>query len=129
LERMPDGVETIYFLRQVKGMFLHIQSMNNAANIDEIAKYMTPDLYKEISNDIINNASIADFSSLDCCLINSETNDNQLVASVKFFGNVSEEPDQPAKPFTEIWNFIKPDITINRWLVAGIQQAEALPTT
>jgi predicted lipid-binding transport protein (Tim44 family) len=122
LEKMPDGVETIYFLRQVKGMFLHIQSMNNPENIAEIEKYMTPELYHQLKAEINTNTYVADFPNLDCQLLESEATGNQLIASVKFFGLVSEEPDQPAKPFSEIWNFVKPDLTNNKWLVAGIQQ-------
>jgi predicted lipid-binding transport protein (Tim44 family) len=122
--RMPDGVEFVYFLRQVKGMFLHIQSMNNPDNASEVEKYMTAELFNDIKVDITNNASIADFSDLDCQLLECEEKDGQLIASVKFFGMVSEEPEQPAHPFSEIWNFVKSVQTNNRWLVAGIQQEE-----
>ncbi len=120
--RMPDGVEAMYFLRQVKGTFLHIQSMNNPDNVSEVEKYMTPNLYQEIKSNITANTYVADFSNLDCQLLDCETSNGQLIASVKFFGLVSEEPNQPAKPFSEIWNFVKPDMNANKWLVAGIQQ-------
>lgn len=126
-QKMPDGVETIYFLRQVKGMFLHIQSMNNSANMEEIQKYMTPDLYQEIKEDMASNQSIADFTNLDCQLVNCEIEKDKLLASVRFIGMVSEEPTAPPVPFNEIWNFVKTDINTNRWLIAGIQQTA--PTT
>jgi predicted lipid-binding transport protein (Tim44 family) len=122
MEKMPDGVEKIYFLRQVKGMFLHIQSMNNLENLHEIQKYMTPELYQEIQSSISNNNCVADFSNLDCQLLNSEVVNNQIIASVKFYGSVSEDPQQSPKPFSEIWNFVKYDINSTKWLVAGIQQ-------
>lgn len=122
-ERMPDGIEPMYFLRQVKGMFLHIQSMNNPDNVQEIEKYMTAGLYQEISSSVSANTFVADFSNLDCQLLNSEMVNGQLVASVKFFGMVSDEPNQPSHPFSEIWNFVKTDLSASgKWLVAGIQQ-------
>jgi predicted lipid-binding transport protein (Tim44 family) len=124
LDRMPDGVETIYFLRQAKGMFLHVQSMNNKDNASEVEKYMTPELYLTLKDEITANNFIADFPKLDCQLLSCEVNGNQIIASVKFFGTVSDEPTQEPKPFIEIWNFIKPDININRWLIAGIQQQQ-----
>ena len=120
--KMPDGVETIYFLRQAKGMFLHVQSMNSADNVVELEKYMAPELYNSIKNSISDNDVIADFNNLDCQLVNCELENNQLTASVRFFGLVSENPTSPALPFSEIWNFIKPDLSINKWLIAGIQQ-------
>lgn len=120
VEKMPDGVETIYFLRQAKGMFLHIQSMNNALNVNEIEKYLTKELYNEIKEKVASNESIADFPSLDCKLINCEEENQQLIASVRFFGMVSEEPNSPPTSFSEVWNFIKSENTNNKWLVAGI---------
>lgn len=122
-ERMPDGIEPVYFLRQVKGMFLHIQSMNNPDNITEIEKYMTAGLYQEIKSSVSANTFVADFSNLDCQLLDCEMANSQLVASVKFYGMVSDEPNQPSHPFSEIWNFVKTDLTTSgKWLVAGIQQ-------
>ncbi len=136
IDKLPDGLETIYFLRQAKGMFLHIQSMNSSDNISEIQKYMTAQLFAEVKDDITNNPSVADFTNLDCQLLQcdsvaaSQTEDGQtieahLVASVKFFGLVSENPEQPPIPFSEIWNFVKSESTNNKWIVAGIQQEKA----
>lgn len=122
MDKMPDGIETIYFLRQVKGMFLHVQSMNNSENVNEIEKYMTPQLYMELKNSVSDNSAIADFNNLDCQLLDCSMENNQLVASVKFTGMVSEDPSSPPVPFNEIWNFIKTDMYSNRWLIAGIQQ-------
>lgn len=147
MDKMPDGIETIYFLRQAKGMFLHIQSMNNSDNIEEIRKYMVNELFESVKNDVASNINIADFPTLNCQLIecmplsakNTDTLDTTsgtseptpmkpwdmqepLVASVKFSGTVSEDPKAQPQPFGEIWNFIKSGDTNGKWLVAGIQQ-------
>ena len=123
MERMADGVEAQYFLRQAKGMFLHIQSMNTLENVTEVQKYMTPDLYNEIKQSITANDYIADFSQLDCQLLQSATENTSFVASVRFFGKVSDAPNMPAVDFNEIWNFVKPTGNESaKWLVAGIQQ-------
>jgi predicted lipid-binding transport protein (Tim44 family) len=122
MDKMPDGVESIYFLRQVKGMFLHLQSMNSADDVNEIAKYMTPDLYQEMKGVISSNSAIADFTNLDCQLLSCEMSGTQLIASVKFFGSVSEDPTKASVPFSEIWNFIKTDLNTGKWVIAGIQQ-------
>ena len=125
MDKLPDGIEAMYFLRQVKGMFLHIQSMNNKDNVSEIQKYMTDGLYQEIKPSISENTFVADFSNLDCQLLSSEVVNEQLIASVKFFGMVSDEPEQPSHPFAETWNFVKTNMTsTGKWLVAGIQQEE-----
>lgn len=123
MERMADGVEAQFFLRQAKGMFLHIQSMNTPENVSEVAKYMTPALYAEMKSLITENDYVADFSQLDCQYLQSTIENGQYVASAKFFGKVSESPNSPVVDFSEIWHFVKPTgIDGAKWLVAGIQQ-------
>lgn len=123
MERMADGVESQYFLRQAKGMFLHIQSMNTPENVSEVEKYMTPELYQELKQMISGNDYVADFSQLDSQLMQSTLENNNYVASVRFYGKVSESPTSPAIDFNEMWHFVKPVQGENtKWKVAGIQQ-------
>ena len=123
MERMADGVEPQYFLRQAKGMFLHIQSMNTPENVSEVEKYMTPELYQELKQTISGNDYVADFSQLDSQLMQSTVENNNYVASVRFYGKVSESPSSPAVDFNEMWHFVKPIQGENaKWIVAGIQQ-------
>ncbi len=123
ITKVADGVETQYFLRQAKGMFLHIQSMNTPENVSEVAKYMTPELYAEIKTMISENDYVADFSQLDCNLLDTATENGNYIASVRFFGLVSDSPNSPQVKFSEIWHFVKPVGTDSaKWLVAGIQQ-------
>jgi len=123
MERMADGVEAQFFLRQAKGMFLHIQSMNTPENVSEVAKYMTPASYAEMKSLITENDYVADFSQLDCQYLQSTIENGQYVASARFFGKVSESPNSPVVDFSEIWHFVKPTgIDGAKWLVAGIQQ-------
>lgn len=123
IEKLPDGIETQYFLRQVKGTFLHIQSMNTPDNVSEVEKYMTPALYADIKASIVENDYVADFSQLDCRLLDAATENATYIASVLFFGKVSESPTSPVVDYQEIWHFIKPATEPNaKWVVAGIQQ-------
>src|SRR5690606_42018505 len=50
--QLPDGTEPAAFLRVARQRFNHIQSMNTASNIAEIQRYLTPDLYQSMHNDI-----------------------------------------------------------------------------
>jgi hypothetical protein len=119
--RLPDGTETPYFLRQVKATFLHLQSLNSPDTLDEVRRYMTPQLFEEIRGEIASNGMTADFSDLDCQLVEAAEENGRFVASVRFFGQVSEEVNTPSVPFSETWHFVKePGST--KWMVAGIQQ-------
>lgn len=120
--RLPDGTEVPHFLRQAKATFMHVQSMNNPANIGEIAKYMTPALFTEIKADIASNQETADFPTLNCDFLEAVSENQGYVASVRFHGMVSESVNAPLTAFSEIWHYVKSAETDQKWLVAGIQQ-------
>lgn len=121
--RLPDGTETPYFLRQVKATFLHLQSLNSPETLDEVRRYMTPELFNELQGEIAGNGMVADFTNLDCRLLEAGEEMGRFVASVRFSGLVSEEVGATPMPFAETWHFIKDASTHDKWMVAGIQQS------
>ena len=121
LEHLPDGTDRESFLRQAKASFLHMQGLNQASNVEEIKKYMTPGLFQAVKQDILNNNSLADFQDLECFLLGVDPEGDGHVASVLFRGKVSESVGEPVKAFEEVWHYFKKPGD-SRWLVAGIQQ-------
>ncbi|NUF10586.1 Tim44 domain-containing protein [Acinetobacter oleivorans] len=123
--QLPDGSEPAAFLRIARQRFNHIQSMNTASNIEEIRRYLTPELYSSMYNDIMENQDqdVAEFSNLNAMVVDSATENGQYIVSVRFTGTVSEDLNSLPQPFTEIWHFVKPAGSQQDWVVAGIQQA------
>lgn len=123
--QLPDGSEPAAFLRIARQRFNHIQSMNTASNIEEIRRYLTPEIYSSMYNDIMENQDqdVAEFSNLNAMVVDSATENGQYVVSVRFTGTVSEDLNSLPQPFTEIWHFVKPAGSQQDWVVAGIQQA------
>ncbi|KES12062.1 hypothetical protein SASC598O11_003850, partial [Snodgrassella alvi SCGC AB-598-O11] len=119
---MVDGSNPDAFLRFARQRFNHVQSMNNASNLEEIRRYFTSDMFADIRNDIMNNQDTAEFSNLNTDLVDNTQENGQYVASVRFSGLVSEELGSPQQPFSEIWHFVKPIGSQQDWLIAGIQQ-------
>lgn len=119
---MADGSNPEAFLRFARQRFNHVQSMNNASNLEEICRYFTPDMFADIRNDIINNQDTAEFSDLNADLADSTQENGQYIASVRFSGLVSEELGSAQQPFSEVWHFVKPVGSQQDWLIAGIQQ-------
>ncbi|WP_343595071.1 TIM44-like domain-containing protein [Acinetobacter sp.] len=121
--QLPDGTEPAAFLRIARQRFNHIQSINSASNVEEIRRYLTPDLYNSIYQDIMSNQDqdVAEFSNLNAMVVDSSIENGQYVASVRFTGNVSEDLNSQPKPFSETWHFVKPAGSQQDWLVAGIQ--------
>lgn len=122
--QLPDGTEPATFLRVARQRFNHIQSMNTASNISEIKRYLTPDLYQSMYNDIMANQDqdVAEFSNLNAMVVDSSNENGQYVVSVRFTGTVSEDLNSQPQPFAEIWHFVKPAGSQQDWVVAGIQQ-------
>ncbi|RZF55707.1 Tim44 domain-containing protein [Acinetobacter halotolerans] len=123
--QLPDGTEPAAFLRTARQRFNHIQSVNNANNIQEIRRYLSPELYSSMYSDIMANQDqdVAEFSNLNAMVVESSTENGQYVVSVRFTGTVSEDLNSLPQPFTEIWHFVKPAGSQQDWVVAGIQQA------
>ena len=123
--QLPDGTEPAAFLRVARQRFNHIQSVNSASNIEEIRRYLTPELYTSMYRVIMANQdqNVAEFSNLNAMVVESTTENGQYVVSVRFTGTVSEDLNSLPQPFTEIWHFIKPAGSQQDWVVAGIQQA------
>ena len=122
--QLPDGTEPAAFLRIARQRFNHIQSMNTTSNISEIQRYLTPDLYQSMYQDIMANQDqdVAEFSNLNAMVSDSATENGQYVVSVRFTGTVSEDLNSLPQPFAEVWHFVKPAGSTQDWLVAGIQQ-------
>ncbi|AOA59025.1 Tim44 domain-containing protein [Acinetobacter larvae] len=123
-QQLPDGTEPAAFLRVARQRFNHIQAMNSASNIEEIRRYLTPELYQSMYQDIMANQdqNVAEFSNLTAVVTDSATENNQYVVSVRFTGTVSEDLNSTPEAFSEIWHFVKPAASQQDWLVAGIQQ-------
>ena len=122
--QLPDGTEPAAFLRVARQRFNHIQSVNSASNVEEIRRYLTPELFNSMYQDIMANQDqdVAEFSNLNAMVADTATENGQYVVSVRFTGTVSEDLNSLPQPFTEIWHFVKPAGSTQDWLVAGIQQ-------
>ncbi|MCH7380313.1 MULTISPECIES: Tim44 domain-containing protein [Acinetobacter] len=123
--QLPDGTEPAAFLRIARQRFNHIQSVNSASNVEEIRRYLTPELYNSMYSDIMANQDqdVAEFSNLNAMVVESTTENGQYLVSVRFTGTVSEDLNSLPQPFAEIWHFVKPAGSQQDWVVAGIQQA------
>ncbi|MCP5756953.1 hypothetical protein NL335_28250, partial [Klebsiella pneumoniae] len=79
--QLPDGSEPAAFLRIARQRFNRIQSMNTASNIEEIRRYLTPELYSSMYNDIMENQDqdVAEFSNLNAMVVDSATENGQYV--------------------------------------------------
>ncbi len=124
--RIPEGFDVEGFERNAKVQFVRLQAVFDAADLNDLREFTTPEAYAELALQIRERGSAAnrtDVVTLDAKLFGIETTANEHVASVRFSGMIREEVDGEAKPFDEVWNLVKP-VAGGGWVLAGIQQLD-----
>ena len=124
---LPAGFDEEAFSRQAKLNFLRLQAAYDAANLDDIREFTSPEMFAEIKLQLAERGEVdqqTDVLNLDALVLEALEEDNRYVVSVRFSGLIREERDAPATEFNEIWHLTKPTQGKQGWVVAGIQQTQ-----
>ncbi len=122
---IPADFDTASFARNAKVQFIRLQAAHDAANLEDIREFTTPQMFAEISMDIRDRgqaASQTDVLSLDAEVIEVQEEGHQYVVSVRFTGSIREDGGA-AEAFDELWHLTKPVQGSGGWVLAGIQQS------
>ena len=128
-KELPPGFDENAFLREAKVNFIRMQAANDAGNIDDIRAFTTPELFAEIRLQLAERGEASqetDVVNLQAEVLECAEENNQLIASVRFFGLIREDSGSPAAPFDETWHLVKSAAGRGGWLVAGIQQNDTV---
>ena len=123
--QVPGGFDTEAFVRQAKVQFVRLQAAFDARNADDLREFTSPEMFGELNIDMMQRGSTpqtTEVVELNAELTGMHQEGPILVASVLFSGLIREEPNSPAEPFSEIWNFTRPASGASGWVLAGIQQ-------
>lgn len=126
----PVGVPTDFdvpaFLRGAKTYFIRLQAAWDAADIDDIREFTTPEMFGELRLQLQERGTATnhtDVVSLEAELLGIESiSENEQMASVLFSGSIKEDLNAAAEPFSETWNLTRSLSSKGGWVVAGIQQ-------
>ena len=122
----PPGFDAAAFAREAKLNFIRLQAAFDAANLDDLRAFTSPEVFAELSMQLAERGDAAqttDVMTLDAEVLEAANEGNRHVVSVRFTGQVREAADQDAVPLDEIWHLIKPASGQGGWVIAGIQQA------
>lgn len=125
---VPAGFDAEGFTRVAKMIFIRLQAANDAANIEDLRKFTTPELFASLRLDIQERGQTpnqTDVMQLDAELLEAVQEDQQWVATVRFHGLIREEVNAGAQPFQELWHLVKPLDGSRDWAIAGITPLDA----
>jgi predicted lipid-binding transport protein (Tim44 family) len=120
---LPAGFDGNGFERVAKMIFIRMQAANDEANIDDLRKFTTPELFSSLKADLLergNTQQQTDVMQLDAQVVDAAQEHGQWVVSVRFSGLIREEVGAGAQPFAELWHLVRPLDESREWAIAGI---------
>lgn len=124
---LPAGFDAEAFTRQAKLNFIRLQAASDAANLDDIREFTTPEMYAEFKLQLAERGVANEHTEvmmLDAEVLDCVEEPKRYLVSVRFHGLIREEQEAPAVDFDEVWHLVKPVDGSGGWVVAGIQQMQ-----
>jgi predicted lipid-binding transport protein (Tim44 family) len=126
---LPHDFDAAAFERIAKTIFIRLQAANDAADLDDLRAFTTPELFASLRVDLHDRGAAAqrtDVVTLDAELLDFEQEADRQIVSVRFHGLLREDDHDRAEPFDEVWHLVRPGDNSRSWAIAGIQPMPAL---
>lgn len=124
---LPAGFDAEGFERLARMLFVRMQAANDAADLDDLRTFTTPELFAALRLDLQDRGDArqtTDVVKVDAALVEFAQEDARQIVSVRFTGLIREEPGADAQAFDEVWHLVRPQDESRPWAIAGIQQAQ-----
>lgn len=122
-----SGPDQAAFLVSAKAMFMRLQGAWDRNEQGDLFELTTPEMFARLKQDLEargREPSHTEVPQLEAELLSTESNADETLASVRFYGQIREDDAQTAQPFQEIWNLVKQAQGDQAWRLAGIQQID-----
>ena len=128
---VPASFDSEGFARIAKLIFIRMQTANDAADLDDLRRFTTPEMFAGIRLELQergNSVQRTDVVKVDAEVLDIATEADRQIVSVRFRGQVVEEAGGTPTAFDEAWHLVRPlaageDSTA--WVIAGIEQMTA----
>jgi predicted lipid-binding transport protein (Tim44 family) len=117
------GTDAASFERIAKMIFVRMQAANDAADLEDLRKFTTPELFASLRLDLQERGAAknqTDVVQLNATVVDTAQEGTQQIVSVRFDGLIREDLGAAAAPFAEIWHLVKPLDGSHDWAIAGI---------
>lgn len=122
---IPPDFDVAGFERTARLHFIRLQAANDAANLDEIRVFTTPEMFTQIQLDIAERGGASQHTelvSITAKVIEVVEEECRYLISVRFNGITRDSRDARPEPFEETWHLVKPRDGSGGWVLGGIQQ-------
>lgn len=122
---VPASFDSEGFARIAKSIFIRLQAANDTADLEDLRRFTTPELFAEVRLQLQERGSApqhTDVQRVDAEVLDVADDSHQQIVSVRFTGRIVEEQDGPAVDFDEVWHLVKPHDDSRSWAIAGIEQ-------
>jgi predicted lipid-binding transport protein (Tim44 family) len=124
---LPAGFDAEGFERIARMIFIRMQAANDAADLNDLRNFTTPELFAAARVDLLERGpapQATDVVKIDARVLDVAEEDGQQIVSVHYEGLLREEAGSEAAPFDEVWHLVKPVDGSREWAIAGIQQRQ-----
>jgi len=122
---VPASFDTEGFTRTAKMIFIRMQAANDTADLDDLRKFTTPELFASLRLDIQergSSAQVTDVQKVEADVLDVADEADRQIVSVRFHGQLVEEKGAAPVSFNEVWHLVKPHDDSRPWAIAGIEQ-------
>ena len=124
---VPAAFDSEGFTRTAKLIFIRMQAANDTADLDDLRRFTTPELFASLRLDLQERgpaAQVTDVVKVDAVVLDVANEADRQIVSVRFHGDVVEEKGAAPTAFNEVWHLVKPHDDSRPWAIAGIEQAQ-----
>ncbi len=124
---VPAAFDSEGFTRTAKLIFIRMQAANDTADLDDLRRFTTPELFASLRLDLQERgpaAQVTDVVKIEAVVLDVANEADRQVVSVRFHGDAVEEKGAAPTAFNEVWHLVKPNDDSRPWAIAGIEQAQ-----
>jgi predicted lipid-binding transport protein (Tim44 family) len=122
---VPAAFDSETFARTAKMIFIRLQAANDAADLDDLRRFTTPELFASLRLDIQDRGASdnhTDVQRVEAEVLDVTNEPERQIVSVRFHGDIVEERGGQPQAFNEVWHLVKPHGDGGQWAIAGIEQ-------
>ena len=125
---VPAAFDSEGFSRTAKMIFIRLQAANDTADLEDLRRFTTPELFASIRLEIQERGAAAqhtDVQEVHAEVLDVTNEDDRQVVSVRFTGRVLEDKGGAPVDFREVWHLVKPHDDSRAWAIAGIEPLQS----